>query len=216
MRIEIIILAVGSLMAYNVYTDGKILKTLLSYKKYYTIGGIVVGALVLCWLFRSHPGKATAMLYTTNEYLKYMPVDGGASRILSPILDFTMKNTYRGGNGLGGTYSLDSGAPSSVGGFGGGAGEMGGSAVGGYAVGGYAVGGEATGQRRFKRSVSESKKRFVAARQNWICTKCNKMLTATYEIDHVIRLDRGGSNEVSNLEALCPSCHRSKTLMENM
>ena len=211
MRIEIIILAVGSLMAYNVYTDGKILKTLLSYKKYYTIGGIVVGALVLCWLFRSHPGKATAMLYTTNEYLKYMPVDGGASRILSPILDFTMKNTYRGGgaNGLGGTYSLDSGASSFAG--------SGGSAVGGSAVGGSAVdGGEATGQRRFKRSVSESKKRFVAARQNWICTKCNKMLTATYEIDHVVRLDRGGSNEVSNLEALCPSCHRSKTLLENM
>lgn len=206
MRIEIIILAVGSLMAYNVYTDGKILKSLLSYKKYYTIGGIVVGALVLCWLFRSHPGKATAMLYTTNEYLKYMPVDGGASRILSPILDFTMKNTYRGGNGLGGSYSLDSGA-SSVGGFGGGAGE--GATV------GSAVG-EATGQRRFKRSVSESKKRFVAARQNWICTKCNKMLTATYEIDHVIRLDRGGSNEVSNLEALCVMCHKSKTLMENM
>ena len=199
MRIEIIILAVGSLMAYNVYTDGKILKTILSYKKYYTIGGIVVGALVLCWLFRSHPGKATAMLYTTNEYLKYMPVDGGASRILSPILDFTMKNTYRGGNGLGG--NLDS-APLSVGGFGGGAES--------------AVGGEATGQRRFKRSVSESKKRFVAARQNWICTKCNKMLTATYEIDHVIRLDRGGSNEVSNLEALCVMCHKSKTLMENM
>ena len=213
MRIEIIILAVGSLMAYNVYTDGKILKTLLSYKKYYTIGGIVVGALVLCWLFRSHPGKATAMLYTTNEYLKYMPVDGGAGRILSPILDFTMKNTYRGGgaNGLGGSYSLDSGA-SSFAGSGGGAGE---GATVGSAGGGYAVG-EATGQRRFKRSVSESKKRFVSARQNWLCKKCGNMLPATYEIDHVVRLDRGGSNEVSNLESLCPSCHRSKTLLENL
>lgn len=203
MRIEIVILIIGGLMAYNVYTDGKILKTILSYKKYYTIGGIVVGALVLCWLFRSSPGKATEMLYTTNEYLKYMPVDGGATRILTPILDFTMKNTYRGGGGVGGGGGVDSnhfGNQQPV--------HLGGGNVGGNVVG--------DGQRRFKRSVSESKKRFVSARQNWLCKKCGNLLPATYEIDHVVRLDRGGSNDVSNLESLCPSCHRHKTLLENL
>jgi 5-methylcytosine-specific restriction endonuclease McrA len=30
----------------------------------------------------------------------------------------------------------------------------------------------------------------------------------TYEIDHKLRLDEGGTNDVNNLIALCPPCHR--------
>ena len=36
------------------------------------------------------------------------------------------------------------------------------------------------------------------------------------EIDHKIRLENGGSNEVENLVALCRECHGGKTAMENM
>ena len=198
MRIELVILLVGGVLAYNVYTDGKFYKMAMSYKKYYTIGGIVLGALVLTWLFRKNPTQATEMLYTTNEYLKYMPVDGGTSKMLSPILDFTLK---RGGGG----------GPT---GFSGGGGYRNGAPVQRQQP---VVSVDADGgvRQRFKRSVSESKKRFVAARQNWLCEKCGNMLQATYEIDHVVRLDRGGSNDISNLSALCPSCHRNKTLQEN-
>ena len=32
-----------------------------------------------------------------------------------------------------------------------------------------------------KRSVSESKKKYVAASQNWKCGKCQKILDATFE-----------------------------------
>lgn len=42
------------------------------------------------------------------------------------------------------------------------------------------------------------------------------MLTASYEIDHIVRLDRGGTNEVNNLIALCRECHGNKTILENM
>ena len=38
----------------------------------------------------------------------------------------------------------------------------------------------------------------------------------TYEIDHKLRLDEGGTNDVNNLIALCPSCHRHKTAVEIM
>ena len=32
-----------------------------------------------------------------------------------------------------------------------------------------------------------------------------------WEIDHIIEFSSGGSDDVSNLQALCPSCHRVKT-----
>lgn len=72
------------------------------------------------------------------------------------------------------------------------------------------------GGRVVKRSVSETKKKYVAARQRWTCKDCGVMLTATYEIDHIVRLDRGGTNHVDNLAALCPNCHRQKTMLENL
>lgn len=72
------------------------------------------------------------------------------------------------------------------------------------------------GGRTSKRSVSETKKKFVAARQNWRCQKCKQQLTAWFEVDHTKRLDQGGSNEVDNLVALCRNCHGEKTSMENI
>ena len=48
------------------------------------------------------------------------------------------------------------------------------------------------------------------------CNECQNQLTAWFEVDHVQRLEHGGSNEVSNLVALCRECHGEKTAMENM
>ena len=73
-----------------------------------------------------------------------------------------------------------------------------------------------SGKKSSKRSVSETKKKYVASQQNWKCKHCQTQLTAWFEVDHVQRLEHGGSNEVSNLEALCRECHGKKTSMENM
>jgi 5-methylcytosine-specific restriction endonuclease McrA len=67
-----------------------------------------------------------------------------------------------------------------------------------------------------KRSVSETKKKFVAAQQNWHCGDCQKQLPAWFEVDHTIRLENGGSNHVNNLIALCRDCHGKKTAIENL
>ena len=69
---------------------------------------------------------------------------------------------------------------------------------------------------KHKRSVSESKKKYVASQQGWKCAMCANILDATYEVDHKVDLQYGGSNHVSNLAALCPNCHRRKTLENNM
>ena len=192
MRIEIVILLLGSLLVYNIYTDGYFLKKLMSYKKYFTIGAVILGALFLCWLFRRNPKSAVEMLQHSNEYLKYLPVDGGASRYIAPILDFTLKKEFQHSPSSQNAFldfDPDQGEENS----------------------------HPTAEVKItKRSVSESKKRLVAYQQNWLCKKCGEMLPATYEIDHIVRLDRGGTNELSNLAALCPSCHRQKTLLENL
>lgn len=72
------------------------------------------------------------------------------------------------------------------------------------------------GNNGTKRSVSETKKKFVASRQDWRCNGCGKQLPAWFEVDHIIRLDNGGSNHVDNLVALCRDCHGKKTAMESM
>lgn len=75
---------------------------------------------------------------------------------------------------------------------------------------------ENSGKKTTKRSVSETKKKYVASQQNWKCAHCQSQLSAWFEVDHVTRLEYGGSNEVNNLEALCRECHGKKTSMENM
>jgi 5-methylcytosine-specific restriction endonuclease McrA len=75
--------------------------------------------------------------------------------------------------------------------------------------------GTSTGTKS-KRSVSETKKKYVASLQNWLCGDCQKQLPAWFEVDHTTRLEHGGTNEISNLVALCRDCHGKKTSLENM
>lgn len=73
-----------------------------------------------------------------------------------------------------------------------------------------------SGKTSTKRSVSETKKKWVASEQHWKCGECKEQLPAWFEVDHIIRLADGGTNDVNNLVAYCRSCHGKKTMMENM
>jgi len=73
-----------------------------------------------------------------------------------------------------------------------------------------------SGKTTISRSVSETKKKYVASRQKWKCGACAQMLGATFEVDHKIELQDGGTNHVDNLWALCPNCHREKGLMNKI
>ena len=211
MRIELILIAVAGFVIANIYTDGKYWKLLLSWKKYYQMAGVAFGAFVLYWLIKKNPKKANDMIATSNEYLKYLPMDSGTTKYLSPILDFTSK-------------SLGSASAASSSYFGGGGGEEYQYPVMNFAGSGSGSGANASaetriqesGKRATKRSVSETKKKFVAARQNWKCGDCNNQLSAWFEVDHKVRLEYGGSNHIDNLVALCRECHGKKTAMENL
>ena len=73
-----------------------------------------------------------------------------------------------------------------------------------------------SGKGGTKRSVSETKKKYIASIQDWKCGHCHEQLNHTFEIDHKVRLEYGGGNDVQNLIALCRNCHGKKTASENM
>jgi hypothetical protein len=80
----------------------------------------------------------------------------------------------------------------------------------------YVAGMAGGGGTREKRNVSNLMKKKVAAGQSWKCGTCKTTLDETYEVDHKLALFKGGSNDESNLVALCPNCHRKKTVEERL
>lgn len=201
MRIELwLLLATVAIMA-NIYTEGKLIKHALSYKKYYQMAGVALGAFVVYWAIKKNPLHAQQLISSSNEYLKYLPVDKNTSSILNPILDFTSK--YSGGQ-LPPSNSYDSSLPilnvSNL------------DRRQAYSESRLL----SSGTKSTKRSVSETKKKWVAAQQNWRCGTCQKQLPPWFEVDHKIRLEHGGSNHVDNLVALCRDCHGEKTAIENL
>lgn len=202
MRIEIVIFLITAFLIANVYTDGNWLKKLLSYKKYYQMAGIAFGGLVIYWLLKKNPHKANEMFATSNEYLKYLPIDQNASNVLSPILDFTSKQNF--------SSEIPDGVTSNGGSYG----------IMNMLMPNKNAHQESrmmqSGKKGTKRSVSETKKKFVAARQNWKCGDCGEQLSAWFEVDHKTRLEYGGSNHIDNLVALCRECHGKKTTIENL
>lgn len=206
MRIELVIFLIAGLLIANIYTEGKYLKMLQTNKKYYQMGGIAFGAIMLYTLFKYNPLRAQQMISTTNDYIKYLPIDRGTSNMISPILDFTSKHNFYDSQ----YTSLDGGSQDQYN----------------YPVlampnhQGQQSAAESrilqSGKKATKRSVSETKKKFVASRQNWKCGECQSQLNAWFEVDHKIRLEYGGSNHIDNLVALCRECHGKKTTIENL
>jgi len=189
MKLELFIGIIVIIFAANIYYDGKILLQLKSYTKYYKIGIIAFMGLCLYLYLKKAPENAKHFFVNANEYIKYLPVDRQTTSILTPIIDLTGKAL---GDSIKINYNKD---------------EMKEEYMKRYNM---------NGNIKTKRVVSETKKKFVAANQNWKCMKCNKQLPAWFEVDHKIKLEYGGSNEVNNLEALCRDCHGRKTALENL
>lgn len=188
MRIELALFFITSIIVANIYTEGRYIHKIIMYKKYWQMAGVVLAAFFIYYLIKKNPMKAHDILTTSNEYVKYLPVDRNTSDFITPILDFTAKSVRPnqiGGNGVDihkqEQRVLKSGKLHTT-----------------------------------KRSVSETKKKFVASNQQWKCGNCQKQLNAWFEVDHITRLEYGGTNNVDNLIALCRECHGEKTAIENL
>lgn len=196
MRVELVIFGITAFLIANVYTDGKYWKLMQTNQKYYKMGGIALGGLMMYVLFKKFPAKAHDIIRGSNEYIKYLPVDKDTMGMLNPILDFTSKqNMYNENSSSMPIISMDQDRST--------------DRI-------MNSGKQPNNGTKTKRSVSETKKKFVASRQNWKCEDCGEQLSAWFEVDHKIRLEYGGSNHIDNLVALCRECHGRKTTMENL
>ena len=206
MKFELLVFGITAFFIANVYHDGKYVHIIKSWKKYYQMAGIGFVGLSAYLFMKKYPGHSRSLFTHANGIIKYMPIDKDATDLLTPLFDMTKASMFSN-DSHGSTYNgvqnggmmthqqkrmMNSGTNAGMGA------NMG------------------TGQPNTKRSVSETKKKFVAAQQGWNCGACKKQLPAWFEVDHKTRLDQGGSNHVDNLVALCRDCHGKKTAFENL
>lgn len=65
-----------------------------------------------------------------------------------------------------------------------------------------------------RRKLTSADKKYVAAKQKWKCAMCHETLPPRFEVDHIVQWSKGGSDELHNLQALCPNCHANKTELD--
>jgi hypothetical protein len=193
MRLEIFVLGLTAFFVYNAYTDGKYTKMFMSFKKYYKMIFYALLGIGIYYMLKRNPSRGKDMLFYANNVVKFLPIDRNSMDMLSPIIDFTGTSNS---SFMEGFNDIE---PSSSGFFPSGERRI-----------------QSSGRGSTKRSVSETKKKYVAANQDWKCGHCHSQLDHTFEIDHKLRLEYGGGNDVDNLIALCRNCHGKKTASENM
>jgi len=186
---ELIIIAITGFFIYNAYHNGKYTKMIFAYKKYFQMGFFGLLGLSLWLLIKRDPSQCRNILQNANNMIKYMPIDKQSMEMFSPIIDFTDSGFMNNLNlSQGEKRILQSGSGST----------------------------NDKNTKGTKRSVSETKKKYVASSQNWKCGSCHQQLNAWFEVDHKMRLENGGGNNVENLIALCRECHGRKTAMERL
>ncbi len=203
MKTEYIIFIITAFLIANTYYDGKFLKSLQSSQKYIKMATFAFIGLSIYLFAKKNPDQSRTMFMHANDIIKYMPVSKDTADVLSPVLDFTNKTAMFGiGNQVSQHQHTQKPFISPMGG-------------------GASLNHKqnkilSSGKTSTKRCVSETKKKFVAAQQGWKCQHCTRQLPAWFEVDHVVRLEHGGTNHIDNLVALCRDCHGKKTAIENL
>jgi hypothetical protein len=215
-KFEFIIFIITAALILNTYYDGKYFKMVetANARKYIKMATFGFFGLSMYLFLKKNPANSQTIMHHANELIKYMPISRESADMLTPLFDMTNKRTFFSGNN--GNNDNDdeaedwSNANATT------------SRRQQYNInkmmssgGTSATTTNGSGIKATKRSVSESKKKFVAAQQSWKCGDCKRQLPSWFEVDHKIRLENGGSNAVDNLVALCRDCHGKKTAFEN-
>ena len=208
MKVELIVFIITALLIANTYYDGKLVKlyNTIKHSKYLKMVTFAFAGLSIYLFLKKNPNNSKEFLGQANEMIKTLPMTRDSASLISPFLSLTNSKSFNDTNSS--IWGGGGGDASGSGGDGGGGGENNFQSQINRMM--------QSGKGSTKRSVSETKKKYIAASQNWLCKDCNKQLPAWFEVDHVIRLEYGGGNGIDNLVALCRECHGRKTAMENM
>ena len=188
MKINLWIFVITAFLIANTYYDGKFTEYLSKGRKYYKMAMFGFVGLSMYLFINKNPGESKNLVKHATDLIRYMPVDSNTSDMLTPLFDFTSARDKI--NQLGKSNINIQMTPQTK----------------------RMLNSGGTG----KRCVSETKKKYVAAKQGWKCNMCGEQLNHTFQVDHKIDLQFGGSNEVSNLAALCNNCHAEKTASNNL
>ena len=199
MKFELVVFGLTAFFIANTYYDGKYIQIMKGWKKYYQMISIGFVGLSAYLFIKKYPGHSRSLFTHANGIIKYLPIDKDATNFLFDLTD--KRDMFSQQNNNNNNYAAQQRVMTS----------------GGASVPRYGESPSVAGPvKATKRSVSETKKKFVAAQQGWKCGACKQQLPAWFEVDHKIRLDNGGSNHVDNLVALCRDCHGKKTAFENL
>ena len=69
---------------------------------------------------------------------------------------------------------------------------------------------------RPRKRLTQLMKKRIAARDQWRCQICKQLVSANYEIDHIVAQSVGGGHEASNLRTLCRECHGNVTARQRL
>ncbi len=178
-------------MIINAYYDNKYIEIIKNGKKYYIMLGYLFIGLSVIYFIKKNPDDGKNLIKHATTMVKYMPLDKTSTDFLTPVLDHSSKLLNENTNNeIYRDYTVNNNNNNNN--------------------------NNNKKQKPVKRSVSEAKKKYVAGSQGWRCAKCKEQLKPWFEVDHIIRLEYGGSNDINNLEALCRDCHGEKTAKENL
>lgn len=219
MRVEILIFAGTALLMYNTYYEGNYYtKIITGWKKYMQMAAIAFMGYSLYATLKTRPAQFSSLVENVAGMSKILPLGKQTTGLLSPLIDLTtgankFSNLVYSPNDVErpNTYLFNDKNKNRE-------------------QSQFQNSRSGNAQRKTaKRSVSETKKKYVASLQDWNCNLCNSRLSAFFEIDHIsplyVSYDTGlygddpagaGPNDTSNLQALCPECHRKKTAMDKM
>ena len=57
-------------------------------------------------------------------------------------------------------------------------------------------------------------KQKIHLRDQWTCCQCGHV-TTQLELDHIVNVAKGGTDDEANLQSLCAPCHKKKTSKES-
>jgi hypothetical protein len=226
MKLEYIVFIITAVLIANTYYDGRLIRMFQTNQKFIKMATFGFIGLSIFLFLKKNPENSRQLLFHANDIIKYMPISKGTADMISPFFDFTNNKSFLNNDvnmlpqhqSMMSSYTATGGGDANMSGRGGGGGgsvSSGGNRP--LANGRGATAAERkllnSGKGSSKRSVSETKKKYVAAQQGWKCGDCQRQLPAWFEVDHVIALEHGGSNHVDNLVALCRDCHGKKTAM---
>jgi len=205
MKSELLILAITGFLIINTYHDGNYVKLLQSWQKYFKMAGFAFAGMSIYLFLKKNPNESQSIVSQAVNIVKYIPSAKSSLDVLSPFMDFTNQTPFIQNN-----HNQDESSYNNL-------------------QSSFLQPQQQqqqqqqqinrlmeSGKKGTKRCVSETKKKFVASQQGWLCGHCKKQLPAWFEVEHKIRLETGGSNHVDNLVALCRDCHGRKTAMENL